>query len=92
MKKILGRLKFQQNRLSSYLTIIVGLQVSFLFVITDPLGISRYYWLVFLIILVIMILIVDRDVSEVEIDTWLNRSKSFRELCEDVKEIKNGKG
>lgn len=88
LKKIIGKLKFYQNRLSSYWNIIIALQVSFLFVITDPIGISRYIWLFIIFFTVFGIIVFDHFfVSEEDIDYWFKRSKSYRRLCNKVDEI-----
>lgn len=89
IRRFVGKLKFYQNRLASYWNVIIAIQVTFLFVITDPLGISRYLWICLIVCLVVGIIFFDHFiVNRDDIDFWLRRSKSYRKLCDDVDYIK----
>ena len=82
---LLGICKFYMTRMSNYFSVLMGLQIMYLFVIRNPMGIDRYFWLLFFAIAGLLVFFLDYFVvSENDIDYFLMRSKSFREMCDKV--------
>lgn len=86
-KKYLGVLKFYQNRINGYLSVINATNI--ILILSNLYDTSFYYIALIIIVLVVAIAVFDKKlVNAVEIDYWLNRSESFKKLCNDVDFIK----
>lgn len=89
VKKLCGRIKVYQVRINTYVGFFNMLMLFYIFSRDKPLGFPYYYWLIIIGVSVFGLLIFDLVmVIEESQDYLMRKSKSFRELCKDVKEIK----
>ena len=87
IKKLLGKGKFYQNRINGYLSIVNA--VNIILILSEVYTVNFIF--ISLVIMVIMICVGffdSRFVNENDIDTFFNKSESFKNLCSDVEDIK----
>ena len=86
LKKYFGIIKFYQGRIGSYLGIVNAINI--MLILSNVYDVS--FLLISFVVTIIMVFVAFIDhtsVNQADIDFWLNRSKSFRDLCKNQKKI-----
>ena len=86
IKKFIGRIKFYQNRIGSYLSIINTINI--ILILSNVYDIDIFLVILFMSFVIVFVVYFDNKfVNQEDIDYMFNRSSSFKTLCTKVDDI-----